>query len=62
MREEERREKEQKRDGGLVDKALDMARKRGMVDEAQVQKAREKGLVDKANGLVDKVKGRFSGR
>ncbi|MDQ3376348.1 MAG: hypothetical protein M3533_05545 [Actinomycetota bacterium] len=44
---------------GLVDRAADEAQKRGLVDESMVDKAREKGLLDKANGAVEALKNRF---
>lgn len=46
----------------LAGKALDMARKKGLVDESMAKQAREKGLVDKADGALDRLKKRFSGR
>ncbi len=40
---------------GLIDKAIDKAREKGLVDESTVQKARETGLVDKADRVIDKA-------
>lgn len=47
---------------GLVDKAVDMARGRDLVKESTVDKAREKGLIDKANTAADKVRNMLTGR
>lgn len=47
---------------GLVDRAADEAQKRGLVDENMVNKAREKGFLDKANGAVEAFKNRFGGK
>lgn len=46
----------------LAGKALDAARKKGLVDESMAKQAREKGLVDKADGVLDKLKKRFGGK
>lgn len=44
---------------GLADKALDVARKKGLVDESMAKQAEDKGLVDKANKAVNALKKRF---
>ena len=46
----------------LAGKALDAAQKKGLVKESMAKQAREKGLVDKADGALDKLKKRFGGR
>jgi uncharacterized protein YndB with AHSA1/START domain len=43
---------------GLVGKAMDKAREKGLVDESTVEKIREKGLVDKADRAIDKIRDR----
>ncbi len=45
-----------------MDRAADEAQKRGLVDENMVDRAREKGLLDKANGAVEALKNRFGGK
>jgi hypothetical protein len=54
-----RREETGEKRPGLADKMLDMAREKGWVDENQAKKAHEKGLVDKANQAIDRLRGRF---
>lgn len=49
-------------DGGLVDRAVEKARERGLVDENVAERARETGLLERANGLVEAAKNRFGGR
>ena len=46
----------------LAAKALDAARKRGLVNESMAKQVREKGLVGKADEALDKLKKRFSGK
>ena len=57
--EEERQEARQvegeQREKGLVGRAMDKAREKGLVGESMVQKAREKGLIDRADEALDKA-------
>ena len=40
---------------GLINKAIDTARERGLVGEPTVKKVRETGVVDKADEAIDKA-------
>ena len=47
---------------GLINKAIDTARERGLVNETTVKKVRETGLVDKAKGAIDKARNKLAAR
>lgn len=57
-RQEARPAEEGQEEKGLVGKAMDKAREKGLVDESTVEKIREKGLVDKADRAIDKIRDR----
>ena len=46
----------------LTRKALYAAQKKGLVGESMAKQAREKGLVEKADGVLVKLKKRFGGK
>lgn len=60
--EEVRRTDGPTKEKGLVDRAVDKAQERGLVKESTVNKAREKGFIDKANKAADKIRNKLSGR
>ena len=44
---------------GLVDRAMDKAREKGLLNESTVKKIREKGLVDKVDRVIDEASNRL---
>lgn len=51
---------EQGRD--LVDRVVEKAQERGLVDEGMVDRARENGLLEKATGVMETPKNRIGGK
>jgi hypothetical protein len=49
------------REPGLVEKIVGEAQERGLVDSSTVEKARQKGFIDKAEEVVEKARRKLSG-
>ena len=58
-RQKARRVEEGQEEKGLVEKAIDKAREKGLVGESMVEKAREAGLVGKAEEAINEVRDRL---